>query len=147
MALNTVFVDASPEAVYDVLSDPRHYANWVMAASATRRFEGRWPERGSVLHHTQMLVLRDTTEVLESERPRRLVLEARARPVVVSQVDIRVEPESGGTRVVLEEHVTGAMMSALPRRLADLLLHVRNHESLRRLKWLAEMGKELGRVA
>ncbi len=147
MALNNVYVDAPPEAVYDVLGDPRHYANWVMGASATRRFEGRWPDRGSVLHHTQMLVIRDTTQVLESERRVRLLLEARARPVVVSRVDIRVRPEPGGTRVVLEEHVTGGMMAALPRRLADVLLHARNQESLRRLKCLAEMGKELGRVA
>lgn len=143
MSLNNIHVEAPPEAVYDVLADPRHYANWVMAASATRRFEGRWPERGSVLHHTQMLLIKDTTEVLESERPARLVLDARARPVVVSRVDIRVRPESGGSRVELEEHPTGGIVAVLPRRLSDLLLHVRNQESLRRLKWLAEMGEEL----
>ena len=145
MALNNIHVDASPESVYDVLADPRHYANWVMAASATRRFEGRWPERGSVLHHTQMMLINDTTEVLDSERPGRLLLEARARPVAVSRVDISVQPESGGTRVVLEEHPTGGLMAALPRRLSDVLLHARNAESLRRLKWLAEMGKELAK--
>ena len=145
MALNNIYVEASPESVYDVLADPRHYANWVMAASATRRFEGRWPERGSVLHHTQMMLINDTTEVLDSERPGRLLLEARARPVVVSRVDISVRPESGGTRVVLEEHPTGGLMAALPRRLSDVLLYARNAESLRRLKWLAEMGEELAK--
>ena len=145
MALNNIYVDASPESVYDVLADPRHYANWVMAASATRRFEGRWPEHGSVLHHTQLLLINDTTEVLQTERPGRLVLDARARPLVVSHVDIRVQPESGGSRVVLEEHPTGGLIAAVPRRLSDMLLHARNAESLRRLKWLAEMGEELAK--
>lgn len=145
MALNNIYVAASPEAVYDVLGDPRHYANWVMGASATRRFEGRWPERGSVLHHTQMVLVNDTTEVLESERPERLLLDARARPIVVSRVDIRVRPEDGGSRVVLEEHPTGGLIAILPRRLSDVLLHGRNQASLRRLKWLAEMGEELAK--
>lgn len=146
MALNTIHVDASPQAVFDVLADPRHYANWVVAASTTRGFEGRWPESGSILHHTQMLLVQDTTSVLESEPPRHLLLEARARPVVVSTVEFRIEAHDGGTRVALEEHVTGGLLAALPEALTDAMLHARNRLSVRRLKNLAEMGTRLAEL-
>ena len=145
MSRNTIHVDATPQAVYDVLADPRHYANWVVGASATRAFEGRWPEPGSVLHHTQVLLVRDTTTVIESDPPNRLLLEARARPVVVSTVDVRLDPEAGGTRVVLQEEVTGGLMALLPDAVTDALLRLRNWETMRRLKALAEMGVQMGR--
>jgi uncharacterized protein YndB with AHSA1/START domain len=143
MSLNTIHVDAPPEAVWEVLADARLYGNWVVGASTTRAVEGRWPERGAVLHHTQMLLVNDTTTVLESDPPRRLVLEARARPLLVAHVDIRLEPEGDGTRVTLEERPTGGLMASLPEAVSDALLHVRNEETLRRLKRLAELGQQL----
>jgi uncharacterized protein YndB with AHSA1/START domain len=143
MANNTIHVDAPPQSVYDVLCDPRQYANWVVGASTTRGFEGAWPEPGSLLHHTQMLVIRDTTQVLEVEPLRRLVLEARARPVVVSRVELSLHAESDGTRVVLEEYATGGLLAPLPRRLSDAVLHLRNMVCVRRLKCLAEIGRQL----
>jgi uncharacterized protein YndB with AHSA1/START domain len=146
MARNTIHVDAPPEAVWEVLADPRLYGNWVVGASTTRDVEGRWPEPGSTLHHAQMLVIHDTTTVLESEPMRRLVLEARARPLVVARVDIRLEPEDGGTLVTLDETVIGGLLGALPRELSDAPIHLRNRETVRRLKRLAELGWRLGRV-
>jgi uncharacterized protein YndB with AHSA1/START domain len=146
MARNSIHVQASPEAVFAVLSDPRLYANWVVGASTTRAVEGRWPEPGARLHHTQLLVLHDTTSVLESDPPRRLRLEARARPAVIAQVEVRMEPEGDGTRVVLEEWPTGGLAGAVPRPLIDPLLQLRNREVVRRLKRLTELGLELDRA-
>ena len=102
-----------------MLADPRLYGNWVVGASTTRAVDGDWPAVGSVLHHTQMLVLHDTTEMLESEPLRRVVLEARARPLVVAHVSVTLEPEDGGTRVVLEEWPTGGLAAAVPRLVTD----------------------------
>jgi uncharacterized protein YndB with AHSA1/START domain len=143
MAHNTIHVDVPPQAVWEVVADPRLYGNWVVGASTTRAVEGRWPEPGAVLHHTQLMLINDTTTVLESEPPRRLVLEARARPLVVAHVDIKLEPEDGGTRVILDEWPAGGLMAALPRAVSDALLHVRNEESVRRIKRLAEIGTRL----
>jgi uncharacterized protein YndB with AHSA1/START domain len=146
MARNTIHVNAPPEAVWEVLADPRLYGNWVVGASTTRDVEGRWPEPGSRLHHTQMLLIHDTTSVLESDPRRRLVLEARARPLVIARVDIRLEPESGGTFIVLDETAIGGLLGALPQALSDAPIHLRNHETVRRLKRLAELGLRLGRA-
>jgi hypothetical protein len=92
-----------------------------------------------------MMLINDTTSVLESEPPRRLVLEARARPLVVARVEITLQQESARTRVVLDETATGGLMAALPAALGDALLHARNAETVRRLKRLAEIGQQLRR--
>jgi uncharacterized protein YndB with AHSA1/START domain len=144
MARNTIHTDVPPETVFEVLADPRLYGNWVVGASTTRAVEGRWPEPGSVLHHTQMMLLRDTTTVVECEPGRRLVLDARARPLVVATVSVTLEPEGSGTHVILEETVTGGFTAALPPAVTDAMIHARNTEAVRRLKRLAEIGRGLG---
>jgi uncharacterized protein YndB with AHSA1/START domain len=146
MARNTIHVDAPPDAVFDVLADPRFYGHWVVGASQTLDVDGPWPEPGAVLHHSQFMVLRDTTTVLESEPGRRLVLEARARPAAVATVILTLEPEDGGTHLVLEERITGGLAAAVPRPVSDVLMHVRNREAVSRLKRLAELGRGLGRA-
>jgi len=108
--------------------------------------EGTWPEVGAVLHHTQMLVLHDTTEVRESEPPRRLLLEARARPLVVAMVSVTLEPDRDGTRTILEEWPVAGLAAAVPGFIADELIHLRNHEAAKRLKRLTEIGRALGRA-
>ena len=146
MARNTIHVDAPPEAVWEVLADPRFYGNWVVGASTTRKVDGNWPEVGAVLHHTQMLLLHDTTEVRESEPPRRIVLEARARPLVVAMVSVTLEPEDDGTRTILEEWPVSGLAAAVPGFITDRLIRVRNHEAALRLKRLTEIGRGLGRA-
>jgi len=116
MATNTIHVDAPPEAVWEVLADPRLYGNWVVGASTTRAVDGDWPA----------------------------VLEARARPLVVAHVSVTLEPEDGGTRVVLEEWPTGGLAAAVPRLVTDAVIRVRNAESIRRIKRLTEIGQRLG---
>jgi uncharacterized protein YndB with AHSA1/START domain len=144
MSRNTIDVAASPAAVWEVLADPRLYANWVVGASSTRAVEGRWPETGSLLHHSVALVIRDSTEVLESEPERRLVLEARARPMVVARVEVLIEPSGSGARIVLEEEAIGGLGAALPSVLWEPQLYVRNQISVKRLRRLAEVGAQQG---
>ena len=144
MARNVIHADVPPDAVFAVLADPRLYGNWVVGASTTRAVDGRWPEVGAVLHHTQALVLHDTTSVVACEPGRRLVLEARARPFVIARVEVTLEPEGAGTRIVLDEEAAGGLLSWLPGPLEAPLIRLRNRESVRRLKRLAEIGHGLG---
>jgi uncharacterized protein YndB with AHSA1/START domain len=144
VARNTIHVDAPPEAVFDVLCDPRHYGTWVVGTSIVRQVEGRWPEPGSCLHHTQMMLVRDTTSVIACEPQRRLVLEVRARPFVIATVAIHLEPQDSGALVVLDETPTGGIAAALPAPLVDALIGLRNAEAVRRLKRLVEIGQRLG---
>jgi uncharacterized protein YndB with AHSA1/START domain len=144
MARNTIHVDAPPEAVWEVLADPRLYGNWVVGASTTRKVDGSWPDVGAILHHTQMLVLHDTTEVRESEPPRRLLLEARVRPLVVVMVSVTLEPDGDGTLIILDEWPVGGLAAAVPGFITDRLIRLRNHEATLRLKRLTEIGRKLG---
>jgi uncharacterized protein YndB with AHSA1/START domain len=144
MARNTIHADVPADAVFEVLADPRLYGNWVVGASTTYRIDGTWPDPGAVLHHSQMMLIRDTTSVLECERGRRVVLEARARPVVIARVEVTLEPDGGGTLVVLNERVIGGLAAALPSTITDALIHVRNKEAVNRLKRLAEIGQRIG---
>ena len=143
VARNTTHVDLAPEAVWEVLADPRMLANWVVGASRTRGMDGDWPQPGTVVHHSQMMVINDSTSVVASEPPRRLVLEARARPVAIMHVEVHLEPEAGGTRIVIEEWPIGGLVAHLPRGLAHVGIHLRNRESVRRMRWLAEIGARL----
>jgi uncharacterized protein YndB with AHSA1/START domain len=145
MARNTIHADVPPESVWEVLADPRLYGNWVVGASTTRAVDGRWPEAGATLHHTQLLVLNDTTTVLESEPARRLVLEARARPILITRVEVNLEPDGDGTRIVLDEKAVGGFAAAAPESATDPVIHLRNTDAVRRLKRLAEIGHGLGR--
>ena len=143
MARNTIRVDVPPEAVFEVLADPRLLGNWVVGASRTRRVEGQWPEPGSLVHHSQMMLVNDTTVVIECEPPLRLRLKAHARPLAIVEVDVKLEADGDGTRIILDERAIGGLAVALPDRLIDGLIHLRNSEGIRRLKWLAEIGRHL----
>src|SRR4051812_48506624 len=87
--------------------------------------------------------IRDTTTVVASDPPRRLQLEARARPLAVVNVEVTLGPVAGGTEIVIVEHVIGGLAAALPAGLNEVLIRLRNRESVRRLRWLAEIGEHL----
>jgi uncharacterized protein YndB with AHSA1/START domain len=143
MSITETYVEAPPEAVFEVLSDPQSYAHWVVGASRTRKADSAWPEPGTKFHHTQGFFgigLPDNTEVLKSTPPRRLVLEARIRPFAVNKVEMRLFPSGEGTRVVMVEYPTGGLAAKLHNPLMEAGLWLRNFESLRRLRKLAENG-------
>jgi uncharacterized protein YndB with AHSA1/START domain len=132
-----------PERVFAVLSDPESYADWVVGSHSIRDADPDWPAVGSRFHHrvgAGPLNVKDHTEVLEVDPPRRLVLRARARPLGTAKVEIVLEPRDGGTHVTMTE-VAGDPLSQLAiNRLTDPLVHRRNVESLRRLRRISETG-------
>jgi uncharacterized protein YndB with AHSA1/START domain len=144
MSRNEIDVAAPPAAVWEVLADPRLYANWVVGASSTRAVEGPWPEAGSVLHHSVAMLIRDSTKVLESEPEKRLVLLAQARPLAIARVEVRLEPNGSGTRLALIEELVGGLGGLLPTALVTPQLLVRNRVTVKRLRRLAEIGVQLG---
>jgi uncharacterized protein YndB with AHSA1/START domain len=144
MSVTETYVDAPPDAVFDVLADPKSYAHWVVGASRTRKADAAWPRPGSKFHHTQGVFgigLPDNTEVISSNRPQRLVMEARIRPFAVNKVEMRLQSRGGGTRVTMIEYPTGGLAKLVPAPVTNALLHLRNIEALRRLRRLAEEGR------
>ena len=84
------------------------------------------------------MLVHDHTEVLECEPPRRLVLKAKARPMGTARVELRLAADGPGTKVTMVEEAGDLASRLLLNPLTDPLVHLRNVESLRRLRELAE---------
>lgn len=141
MSRNDMFVDAPPDAVFDVLADARSYAYWVIGADRIRAVDDSWPAPGSSFHHVVgvgPVKIRDHTRVEEIERPRLLQLKAKARPFGTARVRLELEPERGGTRVTMVEDPADSLTAFVFSPLTHLLVRGRNRWSLARLKELAE---------
>ncbi|MEA2309637.1 MAG: hypothetical protein QOI65_1923 [Thermoleophilaceae bacterium] len=141
MAENHAYVDAPPDAVFDVLADAGSYAHWVVGSSEIRGVEGNWPEPGSRFHHTQGVFgigLKDSTASIAACRPRQLVMEVRFRPLMIGKVEMRLRPRGRGTHVTMIEYPIAGPVARLHNPILDRAFWARNVESLRRLRKLAE---------
>ena len=141
MAENHAYVDAPPDAVFDVLADAGSYAHWVVGSSEIRGVEGDWPEPGSKFHHTQGFFgvgLKDSTLSVVANRPRQLVMEVRFRPIMVGKVEFRLRPNGRGTHVTMIEYPIRGPLARIHNPLFDRAFWARNVETLRRLRKLAE---------
>ncbi|WP_439938065.1 SRPBCC family protein [Nocardia sp. N13] len=138
-------VRATPEQVWSVLADGWLYPLFVVGAARMRDVDETWPAVGARLHHSVgswPLMLDDTTEVLEVEEGKRILLLARAWPAGHAHVEISLEPGPGEagdqTVVTIVENATAGPGALIPKALQDPQLHVRNIETLRRLAFVVE---------
>ena len=134
-------IAAAPEQVWAVLADGWLYPLFVVGAARMREVDDTWPAVGSRLHHsvgTWPLLIDDTTEVLEVEEGRRILLLARAWPAGQAHVDITVRPDGASSVVTIEEQATAGPGALIPKPIQDVQLHVRNVEALRRLAFVVE---------
>ena len=144
MAHNEIDVDAPAERVFDVLSDPRSFARWVVGSKEVRRADRGWPAVGAAFDHKVGIwpfALSDHSEVVEVAPPSLLRMLVKARPFAKAYVTLRLRQEASGTLVGMDEVAASAASRILFNALTDPLLRIRNRESLRRLKALAE-GRE-----
>ena len=138
-------MNAPPEVVFDVLATPEKYAHWVVGATKIRRADQTWPRKGAQFHHTQGafgIGLPDSTQVVSASRPRQLILEARFRPFAINKVEMRLRKRGRGTCVTMVEYPIGGIAQKLDNPLMHAAMHVRNIESLRRLRKMAERSAE-----
>lgn len=134
-------ISATPEQVWSVLADGWLYPLFVVGASRMRDVDDTWPAVGSRLHHsvgTWPLLIDDTTEVLEVEEDRRIVLKARGWPAGEARVEISLRPTADATVVTIVENATAGPGALVPKPVQDVQLHVRNKEALRRLAFVVE---------
>ena len=140
MSVNEIEVEAPPTAVWAVLADPPSYEEWVVGNKAIRDHDPKWPAAGTEFHHSVgfgPLVLKDKTVSLEAISTRRLVMNVRALPVGHGIVTLDLTEAGRGTRVRMEELPSGGL-AKLVAPAVDPLIKLRNAETLRRLKRLAE---------
>lgn len=133
-------MQATPEQIWAVLADAKSYEHWVVGAKDIREADGTWPAPGSKLQHTSgfgPFDLKDNTQVLEADEPRRIVLEARGRPLGIARIELTLEPEGGETKVSIVEAAVSPATARVMNPALNPLIHSRNVETLRRLEELA----------
>jgi NAD(P)-dependent dehydrogenase (short-subunit alcohol dehydrogenase family)/uncharacterized protein YndB with AHSA1/START domain len=142
VARNRVHVDAAPEEVFAVLSNPYCYPEWVVGAAGILDYDENFPEVGSRFHHevsTWPVNLKDHTEVIEVDPPHRIVLKAKARPLGTATIAIDLQESAGGTELSMDEHPGDRLTTlVVGNPIADTVLRMRNAEALSRLKRLVE---------
>lgn len=141
MPRNETWVEAPQLAVFAVACDYNAYGRWGFGSGDVANADSSWPAPGSRFEYKQsfgVFFIHDTAEILEIDRPRRLVLEVRARPVTVARLEISMRGEYGRTHVVMAEHAVGGLLARLKNPALESLLYLRNGEALKRLKELAE---------
>jgi len=141
MSSNTRTVSASPEQVWEVLSDGWLYPLWVVGASRMREVDDEWPAVGAQLHHSVGVwpaLLDDTTQVLEAQPQSLLRLRARGWPGGEAEVVMHLEAVADGTKITIEEDVVSGPGRLVPSLLRQPTLAWRNVEALRRLAFVVE---------
>lgn len=142
MAITTTVVRASPERVFAILSNPKHYGRFVVGTRRIRKFDPTWPDTGSHFHHSLgygITLIRDATRVLEVDEPHHLTLHTAMRPLGATRTEFRVIAHPHGTRVEIEEvPAQGLVATDALSVVVDHMIRLRNKELLRRLRQLAE---------
>lgn len=137
MATTRTTVPHPPESVFAVLSDGWRYAEWVVGAKRIRAVDDGWPAPGTKFHHrvgVGPLTIDDNTECESVDPPSKIVLQARAWPAGKARVTIELTPVEGGTEVVMHEAPIAGPAKTIDSPPLHVLIHLRNVESLRRLK-------------
>jgi uncharacterized protein YndB with AHSA1/START domain len=141
VATNERYMPVPPTAVWDALADPRGYGYWVVGSREIRDPDPEWPAPGAKFHHTVgfgPFELSDHTVSLDAERPARLTLRAKGRPLGTAKVTLTMTELDGGTLVRMTENPDGPTSLLAFNPLVHLLTVGRNAESLMRLEELAQ---------
>ena len=139
--MNSRTIKATPEKVWETLSDGWLYPLWVVGATRMREVDDHWPAVGAKLHHSAgvwPLVIDDNTEVLDVEPGHRLRLRARGWPAGEAEVVITLTPQNGETLLELREDVVKGPGKLVPLPVRAPMIGWRNVEALRRLAAIAE---------
>lgn len=137
MAINRRQMQVPREQVWAVLDDGHRYAEWVVGTSHIRDVDGGFPVSGSRIHYTVgrgPVRHEGHTEVQSVEPGRRLELEAHAWPLGTARIVLRLSDGQPGCLVEIEEHPQRGLASTLNNPALDLLVKLRNVETLRRLE-------------
>jgi uncharacterized protein YndB with AHSA1/START domain len=140
MPVNEIEVEAPPSAVWAVLADPPTYEEWVVGNKAIRDHDPKWPAPGTEFHHKVgfgPVAVNDKTVSLEAVTSQRLAMNVRAFPAGHGVVTFDLTEAGEGTHVRMEEVPAGGPVKRVWPALAPLV-KLRNAETLRRLKRLAE---------
>jgi Polyketide cyclase / dehydrase and lipid transport len=137
-------IDASVDAVYDVLADGWSYCGFVVGTALIRDVDEGFPAPGTKLHHavgTWPVLIEDNSEVLSNTPGSRLKLRVRGWPLGEAEVEFVLEPDGAGTRVTMHETPVSGPGLWVNSPVNEAYLKVRGREILRRLE-LRALGRQ-----
>lgn len=138
MARNERTIPVDPSIVWDVLTDPYAYPQWVVGTDRTLEADTEWPLPGSKFKVHVALGYSDYTHAVEVEPERRIVLHVAGGPFGAARVEISLASHAGGTRVTIVEDPATFMRPFRWFPPMQLAIKLRNVESLKRLGRIAE---------
>ncbi|CAN5398846.1 SRPBCC family protein [soil metagenome] len=134
-------MNATPEQVWNVLSDGWLYPLWVVGASRIRDVDATWPQVGAKIHHSIGVwpaLIDDHTEVLDAKPQHSILLRAKGWPLGEAEVLITLTAVGSGTEVDIAEDAVAGPGVYTPQLVRTPVLKWRNSETLRRLAFIAE---------
>ena len=134
-------VEAAPEQVFAVVSDAWLIPIWLVGAAHVRDVDDGWPSVGAKLHHSigaWPMLISDTTEIVEIDRPRLIAFHARMWPLGEAIVKMQFEPDGAGCSVTMAERPDRGPGLWADNPLLRFWLRRRNIESVARLASVAE---------
>ena len=121
--------------VFDVISEPETYPDWLTGAKRIRRVDNDFPRPASEFEHevgAGPLTVKDTTEVEEVRPNHMLEMVVRARPFLVARVKFDVFAETDhSSRLRISETPIG--IYRFISWAIDPLIKARNTRSINRL--------------
>ncbi len=127
----------TPAQVFLAFRDGYTYDRWVVGTRNIRSADPDWPAPGTEIQYTigyAPLRKDDKTVCRAIDPDRHLELEAHAWPAGTARIGFFVEPTAEGCVVTIDEHPLRGMARTLHNPVLDLLIKVRNVETLRRLE-------------
>jgi len=127
--------DVTAPTLFDAITNPYSYPNWLVGTRRIRGVSSNWPQPTSYFKHTVgfgPLAIPDRTTVRAIEEPRMVEMLVRARPAIEAVVRFEIAPSRLGCTLRMEETPVGVykILSAL----AGPLIRLRNERSLQRLR-------------
>jgi len=143
-ATTEVTIDRPADQVFEVLSDPTTFPDWLVGAQRIVRTDATWPAVGSRFHHRVgwgPLRVPGSTTVRRCSPPRLLQLSAGIGPFGEAIVTFRLDERDGRTVVAMDEtprRGIAGWAEHLARPLVAMALWGRNSASLDMLADLVE---------
>jgi len=120
--------------LFQVLTNPDTYPEWLVGAKRIREVSPDWPSPGSYFKHVVgfgPIAIPDRTTVLDIQETSMLKLLARARPLLKAEVLFDIHPHPDGCFLRITETPVGPFKFLSP--LLQPLIRARNQRSVQRL--------------
>jgi hypothetical protein len=143
VAVRHRLIQASPQAVWNVLADGNQYVEWVVGPSDVTPRSGQWPQVGATIGYEVRLGpvrLNNESVVRRCVAGSELEIEAKAGRLGTARIAIELRPWGEQCLVIVDEHPLRGPGGFVHNVGVEALIQVRHRAMLARLAKLCESG-------